>query len=480
MLFCGAARAVSILCFIMLAAAPGLAAEAPTPTASVSPAPLASPSAPPRFPANTIPEKFSVHAQTTNIQQYHGGFPAAYDGPQSITSHADTAKTFDVTLYLGARLGKHTEAYINPELDQGFGLGNPPTAPGLIYNGTFGAAGFPSAEAYKVGRDASYGRIHRAFVRHTFDLGGGEPQAIAPDINQLAGSMDPRHVIVTAGKFGAVDVFDNNPYAHDPRNDFLNWSIVDMGAFDYPADAWGYTYGLSAEATSARNTLRAGIFQLSVLPNQIGIEHQPFRQYGALLEFERRTSLFCGHPGAIKTLIYHDTGYFGAYADAVAAVAATKAPAQTADVRQHKHTKVGGGLNLAQEIAPYVGVFARVSAMNGTWETVDFTDIDRSFSAGISLNGGLYHRPGDTFGFGGAFNGLSEPAKRYFGAGGVGVLAGDGNLTYGGERILETYYKAQLTKNLAATLDYQRIANPAYNTVRGPISVSGVRFRANI
>jgi high affinity Mn2+ porin len=85
------------------------------------------------------------------------------------------------------------------------------------------------------------------FVRQTVDLGGGKPQTIDPDINQLGGSIDPTHLIVTAGKFAVTDVFDNNPYAHDPKNDFLNWTIIDIGCFDYAADAWGYTYGASAE-----------------------------------------------------------------------------------------------------------------------------------------------------------------------------------------------------------------------------------------
>ncbi|MBD5632907.1 MAG: hypothetical protein IAI49_00385, partial [Candidatus Eremiobacteraeota bacterium] len=60
-------------------------------------------------PAPARAERFSIHAQSTDVQQYHGAFPAAYDGPQSIASKPDTAKTIDGTLYLGARVGAHTE-----------------------------------------------------------------------------------------------------------------------------------------------------------------------------------------------------------------------------------------------------------------------------------------------------------------------------------------------------------------------------------
>jgi high affinity Mn2+ porin len=165
----------------------------------------------------------------------------------------------------------------------------------------------------------------------------------------------------------------------------------------------------------------------------------------------------------------------GSYADAVALGAITGQPANTALVRK-RAIKSGGGINIAQEIAKNVGFFARLSAMNGTYEAFEFTDVDRSLSTGVSIDGQLYHRPDDTFGLAGSFNGISNPAQRYFAAGGIGILVGDGALTYGGERILESYYKASFTKHFGLTFDYQRIANPAYNIVRGPVSVYGARY----
>jgi high affinity Mn2+ porin len=454
----------SMACALALAGT-GVRARS-SPEKSPSPSPEAS------------PQRWSIHAQATNTQQYHGGFPAAYSGPQSLSNTPDTAKTFDLTLFLGARLWKGGEFYINPEFDQGFGLGYP-APPGLPYNGTFGVAGYLSGEAYKVGRDSMYSRVQRAFIRQTFNLGGGT-QAIDPDINQLGGAVDMKHLTVTAGKFAVTDVFDNNAYAHDTKNDFLNWSIIDMGSFDYAADAWGYTYGVSAELTGSRSTLRAGLFQLSLVPNQIAIESQPFRQYSPIVEFEQRTSLFGGRPGAVKALVYGDDGFMGSYADAVAAAAGTNGAPSTSAVRNDKHWKVGAGLNIGQQVAPHVGVFARLSAMNGTYEAFEFTDVDRSVSAGVSVDGTLYRRPNDGFGLAAAFNEISAPAQQYFGAGGLGILAGDGGLSYGGERVVETYYKFGVAKAGAITADYQRVVNPAYNTARGPVSVFGLRYHAQI
>lgn len=461
-----------VICFVLGADRAPAAPDAPVPAASATPDPA------PTATAAVRPERLSIHAQITDTQQYHGAFPAGYSGSQSLTPNPDTAKTVDATIFFGVRLGKGTEFYINPEFDQGFGLGNPPAALGQMYNGTFGVAGFVSAEAYKVGRGSAYGRIQRVFVRQTFGLGGGDPQAVAPAINQLGGTLEPANLIVTAGKFGVVDVFDTNPYAHDPKNDFLNWSIVDMGSFDYPADAWGYTYGVSAELTRGASTLRAGLFQLSATPNEIEIEHQPLRQYGAVLECERRTNLLGGHPGAVKGLFYADIGYMGAYADAVALGAAGGTLPLTADVRFNKHIKAGAGLNIAQEVAPDIGVFARLSAMNGTWEAYDFTEIDRSISGGVSVAGERYHRPNDAVGLAVARNGISGPAQQYFAAGGLGVLVGDGALSYAGEHIIETYYKLGISPAFGLTFDVQRITNPGYDTVRGPVSVYGLRYHA--
>ncbi|MBK0496374.1 carbohydrate porin, partial [Klebsiella pneumoniae] len=77
-----------------------------------------------------------------------------------------------------------------------------------------------------------YFRLHRLFFRQSFDL-GGETQEVESDANQLAGSRTANNLLVTAGKFSPTDVFDANTYAHDPKKDFLNWALIDSGAYDY-------------------------------------------------------------------------------------------------------------------------------------------------------------------------------------------------------------------------------------------------------
>jgi len=431
--------------------------------AQTQPTPIPSASPPP-----VTPERWNVHAQVTNTQQYHGAFPAAYSGAESLSSTADTAKTFDLTLFLGARLWKGGEGYMNSEIDQGFGL-----------NGTLGVADFPSGEAYKVGAAKWYERLHRYYIRQTFNEGGNS-QAVDDGPNQLAGSHDMNHLVLTFGKYSVVDIFDNNTYAHDPRNDFMNWGIVDMGAFDYAADSWGYTRGLTAEYVRKNATLRAGIFQLSITPNMMKIEPQFLRQFSPILEYERNTSLLGGRPGKIRALAYGDYGFMAPLADATDAAEGTGLPPDVSLFRTAEHWKLGGGVNVEQEIAPHVGFFARMSAQNGSYESFDFTEIDHSLSGGFSFDGTMWKRPNDTLGIAGVSSGLSQPHQQYLAAGGLGILIGDGNLSYAGEHVLETYYRLGISKGVSLTGDYQRIVNPAYNTARGPVSIFSLRVHGEL
>jgi high affinity Mn2+ porin len=92
--------------------------------------------------------------------------------------------------------------------------------------------------------------VQRYFVRQTIDL-GGETQKVDADINQFAGSQTANRLVMTVGKFAVVDVFDTNKYANNPKTDFLNWSLINAGTFDYAGDAWGYSYGAPPNGTRA-------------------------------------------------------------------------------------------------------------------------------------------------------------------------------------------------------------------------------------
>jgi high affinity Mn2+ porin len=114
---------------------------------------------------------------------------------------------------------------------------------------------------------------------------------------------------------------------------------------------------------------------------------------------------------------------------------------------------------------------------DGNVEPYEFTDVDRTASAGLLISGKRWNRPDDSFGIAGVVNAISAVHQAYLNAGGLGILVGDGQLPHPGyEQIVETYYTLPLG-SWKATADYQFIANPGYNRDRGPVSVISGRLR---
>jgi high affinity Mn2+ porin len=440
-----------------LAAAPALADDDAQPTADGGSKPAAAA-------ADDTPQSFAFHGQFTSVSQYHPSFRSAFQGPQSLDPGSRGDTTNDVTLYLGFRPWKGAEVWLDPEIDQGFGLSN-----------TLGVAGFTSGEAYKVGRTTPYFRLQRWFLRQTIDL-GGDSKKVDADLNQLGGSQTENRLVFTVGKFSVVDIFDTNKYAHDARNDFLNWSIIDTGTYDYAADAWGYTYGAAAEWYQGDWTTRLGLFDLSKIPNNKKLD-PTFEQFQYDAELEHRHKLW-GQDGAVRVTAFLSRGRMGDLNEAVALADATGQPADIAAVR-HYASRVGVSATLEQQIHDDLGGFVRAGWAQGNTEAYEFTDIDTTVSAGLSLTGKRWGRDKDTVGLAGVVNEASGDRLAFLNAGGLGILAGDGMLPNSGpEQILETYYSLALFKVAHLTLDYQFIANPAYNRDRGPVSVFGARVHA--
>ena len=406
-------------------------------------------------------QSLAIHAQFTSVTQYHPSFHAAYKGPNSLNNGNRGDTTNDATLFVGVRPWKGGEVWINPEVDQGFGL-----------SGTLGVAGFPSGEAYKVGANSPYVRIQRWFFRQTVDL-GGEVQKVEADQNVLGGTQTANRLVFTIGKFGVVDIFDTNKYAHDTKNDFLNWSLIDTGSYDYAADAWGYSYGAAAEWYQGDWTGRFGLFDLSNVPNSKDLDSRLGQfQYDA--EVEHRHQLF-GQPGAVRITAFLSRGRMASLEGAIRRATALGGPVDVVAVRQYA-SRGGVSLNAEQQLVEGLGVFLRAGWAEGDKETYEFTDVDHTVAAGVSLTGSRWGRGDDTIGLAGVVNEPSKQRKEFLAAGGLGILIGDGKLINSGpEEILETYYNLALFKPVHLGFDYQYITNPGYNRDRGPVSVFGVR-----
>jgi high affinity Mn2+ porin len=409
-------------------------------------------------------QTWSAKGQATIVNQSHRGFRAKYSGDNSLTNDKSSKETFDATLYLGLKLSRGLEAYVNPEIDQGFGLSN-----------TLGVAGYTSGEAYKVGQQNPYYRLPRAFLRQTIDL-GGEIFQLDEQPNQLEKTITSNNLTLTLGKFSVVDIFDTNTYAHDPRSDFFNWSILDAGAFDYAADSWGFTHGAALEWNQDWWAIRAGYFALSTQPNKETIDAS-FKQNEWVAEFEEHHQVGV-HPGKLKLLTYINHANMGLYSDALAMSALRGGSPDTSLVRK-MNQKSGWALNIEQELTSSMGYFLKYSKSDGTKEAFDFTEINHSLATGILLKGNPWKRHNDSLGLAIVKNNISRDGQAYFAAGGMGILIGDGALNYASEEIIETFYNVVFNPTFNMALNYQNVKNPAYNKDRGPVNIFGVRFHVN-
>ena len=411
------------------------------------------------------PLSFEVHGQEVFVYQGYPPIVAPYNGGNSLPNNGQSRETWATSGFFNMRLWKGAELYYNPELLQGYGVAL-----------SAGAAGFPNGEAQRAYPYPRY-NTSRLFLRQTFGL-GGETEKVESDINQLPGERDISRVTVQVGKFAVQDVFDNNAYANDPRVDFLNWSLWASGAFDYPADSVGFSWGLTAELNQPNWTLRGGYFLVANQPDTNVYDLALISRNGYVGEMEMRYKPF-DRAGTTRLGVWATSAFAGSYADAVTLAANTGTDPNTA-IALTRATRVKYGLYISmdQEITDNIGAFFRFSWNNGQSEILAFTDIDSSVSGGVSIKGAMWNRPDDTVGLGAAINSITPNHQNFLAAGGLGLTAGDGALMYAAEYVAEAYYSLKVAKGVFLTADYQYIGNPAYNAVRGPAHFFSGRLMA--
>ena len=405
-------------------------------------------------------ERFSFHFQQTIITQYKPSFSANYSGLNSLSTKSETQSSLTSTLFGGARLWKGAEAYFNPEISGGAGLSQ-----------TLGVAGFPNGETFRVGAAEPKIYIARLYFKQNFEW-GTEKDTIQPDANVLGGLRSKRYFSLTVGKFGMADFFDGNEFSHDPRTQFMNWALMDNGAWDYPANTRGYTMGGVAELGQPDWTLRFAFTMVVTQANSSTWDAKIGKASTQTLEYEKRYTLN-GQKGTVRLLAFRNNGKFGNYNLSIAQN--TTAPNVDTTQAYGRH-KYGFGVSADQYLSKDLGVFAKASWNDGHTQTWFFTEIDRSLTFGGILKGGSWKRNDDELGLAFIGNGLSGPHKNYLAAGGYGFLFGDGKLNYAPELIAELYYKLNAyQQKFFLTPDYQFILNPGYNKDRGPVYVFSIR-----
>ena len=260
--------------------------------------------------------------------------------------------------------------------------------------------------------------------------------------SHLAGKQDVSRLTLTLGKFSAKDIFDNNAYANDPRTQFMNWAFMANEAWDYPADALGYITGFAAELNQPEWALRYGFFQMPRVSNGTAHGLRRFLEaWGMVTELERRYTIN-SHPGTIRLLAYLNHAHMGSYQERLTF---RSGHADITQTRAYRY-KYGFGLNWEQEIVKNIGVFSRLGWSDGQNEAWVFSDVDCTATAGMSIKGEAWHGPMTPSVWRVVVNGLSQVHQEFFEAGGTGILAGDGRLYYGWEKILETYYDFKIWK----------------------------------
>ena len=409
-------------------------------------------------------EDFNAKLQSTLVWQQKDAFNAPYSGTNSMSTNKENAYSWSITPFFGARLWRGAEAYFDPEFVQGDAISE-----------LHGLGGFTNGENQKGSNPQMRGYLARLFLRQSFNL-GGESQTIESGQNQLAEVIDKRRLVVTLGKINITDIFDNNSFSHDPRTQFLNWSLMSQGAFDYAADTKGYTSGAALEFYYDDWAFRIGRFEEPKESNGVSLDTRLLKNYGDEAEIEKDYQIN-GKDGKARFLLFHNHAYMGSFQDAInywKANGKVGVP-DVGNVRKESD-KYGYGLNLEQMISTDIGVFARLSNSDGQTETYSFTEIERSISAGTQINGSSWRRPNDVFGVGCAINGLSKEHQEYLADGGLGAFIGDGKINYRPEQIIETYYSMNLMSGLKLSVDYQHITNPAYNGDRGPANFYGTRI----
>ena len=406
--------------------------------------------------------------QFNGIYQNVPGFHSPYEGDHSFRT--DGGLSHNITHIYGAYLGSQVlstlQAYVDIEMAKGSGVSKGQ-----------GLGGYTDGDVIRTGTvDLGSGPyIARAYLRYYYPL-SSETENVERGQDQLPGYEPTSRLEMKAGKLAAADDFDLNCYANNTRTQFLNYSFINNTSWDYAADTRGYTYGFVASIVQRKWRLALGMYQMVTTANGSTFDEHITQAQGSNLEL----TLKPGDAGTvIRLLSYLNQGRMDNYADAIALGNSISTVSSVSNNEKPGRTKYGFGLNFEQPLADNgeTGIFGRLGWNDGHNETFSYTEVDREASVGVQISGIHWKRAEDHWGIAYAVDGLSSQHKQYLADGGLGMLLGDGQLSYGLEQIFETYYRVQIGKYVQVSPDFQYIVNPGYNRDRGSVTVYSMRVR---
>ena len=428
---------------------------------------------------NLKDERWNFYSQGTYITSYKDAFPAAYTNlngsTNSLTPNAERSFTATVTGYLGLKAWQGAEFYAAPEMISELPLSGLKGLGGAIQN----------FELQKNGTESSTWYLPRAFYRQTLAL-GGTPVEMQSGAMQLGGSTTSRRFVFTGGLFSILDIFDKNTYAANLRQQFFNMAFMTNAAYDFAADARGYTTGFAGEFYFDEWAFRFARIAGPKDPNQLLTNLDLLNFYGDQIELEHQHKLF-GQSGAVRILGYRNRENMGSWTDAIAAfkVDPTKnavnctgfnydslnASAPDLCWARKPNIKMGIGINMEQKVSEDLGLFFRGMVSDGKTEVFSYTSSDQSISLGAQIKGLRWGRTKDSVGIGYAESWISKGHVAYLNMGGIDGFIGDGKINYRSEKVMDIYYQFHAFQATWLSIDYQYIANPAYNADRGPVDM---------
>jgi high affinity Mn2+ porin len=408
-----------------------------------------------------------ISAQGNFVRQQHSTFDAKYSGPNSFLPDGEHATSRVLTLYSGFQITKQLEILVDVESAGGAGLSS-----------ALGIAGFTNLDVVRNPTLGDEPYVSRVMLHYTIPLSEETTEATRNPLS-LASAVPVRRLEVRLGKMSTVDFFDLNSVGSDSHLQFMNWSTVNNGAYDYAADTRGYTYGLLVEYFTKYWAARFGEMLMPKVANGIDLDWNISRARGDNFEFEYHTALLPKRASVVRALGFVNHADMGSYRDAINGYLSGKDAVPDVTIyRKQGKVKYGFGLNAEQELTPLWHGFVRLGWNEGSNESYAYTEIDRTAATGSDLRGKPWRRPQDKVGAAFVANGISGDHRRYLALGGQGFILGDGALNYGLEKIFETYYTAHVWRGISFAIDYQHVTNPGYNRDRGPVSV--VAFRIHV
>jgi high affinity Mn2+ porin len=409
-----------------------------------------------------------LSGQANIIFQGRPAFHSAYEGTNSFRNSAEYKTSMVGTLYGAVRptrsIRYNTDLILDVESAGGRGLSE-----------ALGLAGFTNLDVVRNPNLGPVPYLARYQIHQTIGLSQQTteqeegPFALAP-------SVPVRRIELRGGKLTLPDFFDINSVGSDSHLQFMNWTIDNNGAWDYAADTRGYTLGGMAEYNDRAWSIRYGLFAMPTVANGIDLDWAFSRAHGHNGEFELRRGWVAHQRGVSRLLFFANRAHMGTYREANNAF--LNGEDATPTITKHAHfgaLKFGFGYNTEQAITADLRVFGRFGWNEGQHESYAYTEVDQTISAGADYAGTRWRRPVDKVAIAFVSNAIKSDHQEYLRLGGLGFLLGDGNLNYGRETIVESYYNWHAWRGLFYTVDVQHIDNPGYNRDRGPAWVGSVR-----